>query len=237
MSEKPVLQMYGVSRIYGQGEHLVRALDNVDLQLERGEFVAVAGPSGSGKTTLLNVAAGLDQPTQGQVWISGQELGGMTRSQLARLRLHKIGSVFQAHNLVPVLTAEENAEFILLLRGVPARERKSRVGAILAEVGLEKMEGRKPAELSGGQQQRVAVARAIVAEPDLVLADEPTANLDSQTAFALLDLMEKLNRERGTTFLFSTHDPRVMSRARRIIHLLDGRADKDRAVLQRPNPQ
>ena len=237
MSEKPVLQMQGVSRIYGQGEHLVRALDNVDLQLERGEFVAVAGPSGSGKTTLLNVAAGLDRPTQGQVWISGQELNRMTRSQLARLRLQKIGSVFQAHNLVPVLTAEENAEFILLLRGVPATERKPKVGAILAEVGLEKMESRKPAELSGGQQQRVAVARAIVAEPDLVLADEPTANLDSQTAFALLDLMEKLNRERGTTFLFSTHDPRVMSRARRIIHLLDGRVDEDRAVLPQPNPQ
>ena len=228
--------MEAVSRLYHQGEQSIRALDEVNLQLAKGEFVAVAGPSGSGKTTLLNVAAGLDRATQGRVWIGGKELTRMTRGQLARLRLHKLGFVFQSHNLVPVLTAEENAEFILLLRGVPVRERRNKVRAILKEVGLEKMEGRKPAEMSGGQQQRVAVARAIVAEPELVLADEPTANLDSKTAFALLDLMDKLNRQHGTTFLFSTHDPRVMSRARRIIHLMDGRIERDETVLQKPNP-
>lgn len=236
MVEPVVLRMEAVSRLYHQGEQSIRALDEVNLQLAKGEFVAVAGPSGSGKTTLLNVAAGLDRATQGRVWIGGKELTRMTRGQLARLRLHKLGFVFQSHNLVPVLTAEENAEFILLLRGVPVRERRNKVRAILKEVGLEKMEGRKPAEMSGGQQQRVAVARAIVAEPELVLADEPTANLDSKTAFALLDLMDKLNRQHGTTFLFSTHDPRVMSRARRIIHLMDGRIERDETVLQKPNP-
>ena len=226
-----VLRVEGVSRIYRQGDQVVRALDGVSLELGKGEFVALAGPSGSGKTTLLNVAAGLDQPTQGSVWVNGQDLTRMTPTQLAGLRLREIGFVFQAHNLVPVLTAEENAEFILLLRGVPARDRRARIGEILREVGLQGLEHRKPSELSGGQQQRVAVARAIAAEPDLVLADEPTANLDSETAFALLDVMEKLNREHGTTFLFSTHDPRVMRRARRIIHLVDGRVEKDSPVV------
>ncbi|MFQ5929081.1 MAG: ABC transporter ATP-binding protein [Acidobacteriota bacterium] len=225
------LRFEGVSRIYQQGEQMIRALDEVNLELGEGEFVALAGPSGSGKTTLLNIAAGLDRPTQGTVWVGEQELTRMTRRRLAQLRLEEIGFVFQAHNLVPVLTAEENTEFILLLRGVPPRERRVNVRAILKEVGLEGMENRKPAELSGGQQQRVAVARAIAAEPDLVLADEPTANLDSKTAFALLDLMEKLNREHRTTFLFSTHDPRVMKRARRIIQLVDGRIEKDSPVV------
>lgn len=227
---EPVLRVESVSKLYHQGEQVVRALDRVTLCVNKGEFVAIAGPSGSGKTTLLNVAAGLDRPTEGTVWLGGQDLNRMTRGQLAALRLQKVGFVFQAHNLVPVLTAEENAEFVLLLKGLPAKERREKVRAILAEVGLEGLEARKPGELSGGQQQRVAVARAIAAEPDLVLADEPTANLDSETALALLDLMERLNREHGTTFLFSTHDPRVMNRARRIVQLVDGHVEKDSVV-------
>lgn len=226
-----VLKLENVSRIYRQGGQTTRALDNVRLTLEAGEFVAIAGPSGSGKTTLLNIAAGLDQPSHGDVWIRDQHLNQMSRQNLARLRLTQIGFIFQAYNLVPVLTAEENAEFILLLRGVPAGERKEKVRAVLKAVGLEGLENRRPAELSGGQQQRVAVARAIVTEPVLVLADEPTANLDSETALALMDLMEALNRQRGTTFLYSTHDPRVMKRAHRIIHLLDGHIEQDHPVI------
>jgi putative ABC transport system ATP-binding protein len=223
----PILQLDDVSRLYHQGDQTVRALDRVDLTLDRGEFVVVAGPSGSGKTTLLNVAAGLDLPSEGRVSVAGRALGTMSRRERGALRLHHIGFVFQAYNLVPVLSAEENAEFLLLLQGVPADERRRRVRAVLAEVGLEGLEHRRPAQLSGGQQQRVAVARAIVAEPWLVLADEPTANLDSTTAVALLDLMERLNRSHGTTFLFSTHDPRVMERARRHLQMVDGRIDRD----------
>jgi putative ABC transport system ATP-binding protein len=225
-----VLELENVSRIYRQGVQEVRALDGVSLKLLRGEFVAVMGPSGSGKTTLLNVAAGLDDPDTGTIRVLNQDISELSSHQRAQLRLNEIGFIFQAYNLVPVLTAAENAEFVLLLRGVEAAERQSRIRAILKEVGLEGMEGRRPAELSGGQQQRVAVARAIASEPALVLADEPTANLDSATAFSLLDLMEQLNREHGTTFLFSTHDPRVMKRARRIIQLLDGKVNKDQRV-------
>lgn len=221
------LRLEGVTRLYHQGDQVIRALSEVSLELDKGEFVALAGPSGSGKTTLLNVASGLDSPTRGTVYVNGQNLTQMKRSQLAQLRLEKIGFVFQSHNLIPVLTAHENAEFILLLRGVSVSERRARVRDILKEVGLEGMEDRRPSELSGGQQQRVAVARAIVAEPSLVLADEPTANLDSETAFALLDVMENLNRNHGTTFLFSTHDTRVMNRARRIVGLVDGRINTD----------
>jgi len=222
-----ILQLQNVSRLYHQGGETIRALDRVNLTLRQGEFVAIAGPSGSGKTTLLNVSVGLDQPTEGKVWVGGQDLTGMSAPALAQLRLNKVGFIFQSYNLVPVLSAEENAELILLLRGVPAAERKRTVHRVLKEVGLEGLENRRPSQLSGGQQQRVAVARAIVAEPALVLADEPTANLDSETAFALIDLMEKLNQEHHTTFLFSTHDPRVMKRAKRIIYLLDGRVEKD----------
>ncbi len=225
-----ILQFQNVSRLYHQGDETIRALDSVNLTLQRGEFVAIAGPSGSGKTTLLNVSVGLDQPSEGKVWVGGQDLTGMSAPQLARLRLNEVGFIFQSYNLVPVLSAQENAELILLLRGLPAAERKRSVLQVLKEVGLEGLENRRPSELSGGQQQRVAVARAIVAEPALVLADEPTANLDSETAFALIELMEKLNQEHDTTFLFSTHDPRVMKRAKRIIHLLDGRVEKDEAT-------
>ena len=216
--------------LYHQGGETIRALDGVNLTLRQGEFVAIAGPSGSGKTTLLNVSVGLDQPSEGKVWVGGQDLTGMSAPQLARLRLNEVGFIFQSYNLVPVLSAQENAELILLLRGLPAAERKRSVLQVLKEVGLEGLENRRPSELSGGQQQRVAVARAIVAEPALVLADEPTANLDSETAFALIELMEKLNQEHDTTFLFSTHDPRVMKRAKRIIHLLDGRVEKDEST-------
>jgi putative ABC transport system ATP-binding protein len=230
MSREEVLRLNNITRTYSQGDELIYALNQVDLEFRKGEFVAVAGPSGSGKTTLLNVAAGLDTPDTGTVFLHGQDITQKTAKEKARLRLNEVGFIFQSFNLVPVLSAEENAEFILLLRGVPAAERQAKVRQILAEVGLEGMEDRRPFQLSGGQQQRVAVARAIAAEPSLVLADEPTANLDTDTALALLHLMERLNRTHGTTFIFSTHDPRVMKRARRIIRLLDGKVESDERV-------
>lgn len=230
-----VLKFEDVSRHYQQGDVVVKALDHVDLTLERGEYVVLAGPSGSGKTTLLNVAAGLDTPTAGRVQLAGHDLAGLSRSQKARLRLSEIGFVFQAYNLIPVLTAEENAEFILLLQKVPTEERTRRIHSVLEKVGLKGLEQRRPGELSGGQQQRVAVARAIAAEPALVLADEPTANLDTETSFDLLDVMERLNHENGITFLFSTHDPRVMARAHRVIRMLDGRIKSDQPQKQASN--
>ena len=230
MKSDPVLVLEAVSKIYRQGRQSIRALDAVDLTISQGEFAAIAGPSASGKTTLLNLAAGLDEPDSGKVLLGDRDLTAMSRRAKARLRLHQVGFVFQSYNLVPVLSAQENAEFILLLQGVSPKERQARVRQILKEVGLEGVEHRRPSELSGGQQQRVAVARAIAADPILVLADEPTANLDSQTALALLDLMERLNRQHGTTFLFSTHDPRVMKRARRLIELVDGRIHRDRQL-------
>ena len=222
-----IVELTGVKKDYGQAEVVVHALRGIDLQLGAGEFTTVAGPSGSGKSTLLNIIGGLDRPSSGSVAVAGQDIGDLGRGALSRLRLERIGFVFQSYNLLPVLTAYENAEYVLLLRGVPAAERRRRVMAMLQEVGLAGMENRFPRELSGGQQQRVAIARAIVAEPALVLADEPTANVDSETAEALLDLMDKLNRERGVTFLFSTHDRRVMRRARRLIQLVDGRIERD----------
>jgi putative ABC transport system ATP-binding protein len=225
-----VVKLEGVSRVYRQGDQTVHALDHVSLRIRPGEMVVVAGPSGSGKTTLLNVAGGLDRPTEGKVWLENHDFSSMSRRALAQLRLHAIGFVFQAYNLIPVLSAEENAEFILLLRGVPAAPRRVKVRAALKAVGLEGLENRRPHQLSGGQQQRVAVARAIVAEPALVLADEPTANLDSAAASALLDLMVRLNQELGTTFLFSTHDPRVMQRARRVIQMMDGCIEGDETI-------
>ena len=230
IAKQPVVRLDSVSRIYQQGDQVIQALNKVTVEVHEAEFVVVAGPSGSGKTTLLNVAAGLDRPTSGDVWLKNHDLNGLSRRQRARVRLHEVGFVFQSYNLVPVLSAEENAEFILLLRGVSGAERREKVRLVLKEVGLEGLEDRRPAQLSGGQQQRVAVARAIVAEPSLVLADEPTANLDSKSAGSLLDLMERLNREHGSTFLFSTHDPRVMQRAHRIIEMRDGRIDRDERV-------
>lgn len=205
----------------------MEAVRGVDLEVFPDEFVAMAGPSGSGKTTVLNMLGGLTRPTRGKVWVDGLELSALPDRKLATVRREHIGFVFQSYNLLPMLTALENAEFTLLLQGVPARERRERVLRLFREIGLEGMEHRRPLKLSGGQQQRVAVARAVLGEPALVLADEPTANLDSATAEALLDVMQQLNRDKGTTFVFSTHDPRVMERAGRLIRLVDGRVAED----------
>lgn len=212
-----------LTKVYRQDSIAVTALRDVDLEIAAGEFVALVGPSGSGKSTLLNLLGGLDRPTSGRLWVADAELGTMSRHALAGLRLRKIGFVFQEYNLIPVLSALENVEYVMLLQGVADEERRRRALAILNEVGLAGLENRRPGELSGGQQQRVAVARAIVSEPALVLADEPTANLDSATGAALMDLMRQLNGEKGITFVFSTHDTMVMERARRLVRLKDGR--------------
>jgi putative ABC transport system ATP-binding protein len=216
-----------VCKTYPQDPNPVQAVRGVSLEIESGDFVAMAGPSGSGKTTMLNLLGGLTRPTSGRIWIGGDEITDMPDPALARLRLERIGFVFQAYNLLPVLSALENAEFTLLLRGVPSAERHRKVRELFEQMGMDGLEDRFPGKLSGGQQQRVAVARAVVGEPALVLADEPTANLDSVASAALLDVMERLNREHGTTFVFSTHDPRVMERARRLITLVDGEISED----------
>lgn len=216
-----------MSRVYGHDGIEVRALDDVTLEIPRGDFAVLVGPSGSGKTTLLNMIGGLDTPTSGKVWVAGQDIGGLSRSGLAELRLRHIGFVFQEFNLIPVLSALENVEFVMLLQGLPESERRSRSQALLNELGLEGLEHRRPSELSGGQQQRVAVARAIAAEPIIVLPDEPTANLDSKAGGALMDLMRRLNEEKGVSFVFSTHDPMVVERARRVIRMRDGRIEAD----------
>ena len=216
-----------VWKIYPQEPAPVEAVRGVSLDVAAGDFVALAGPSGSGKTTLLNMLGGLTRPTRGTVRLRGIELAGLSAAELARVRLEHVGFVFQAYNLLPVLSALENAEFTLLLRGVPTAERERRVLDLFGRIGMTGMEHRRPAKLSGGQQQRVAVARAVVGGPALVLADEPTANLDSATGEALLDMMEQLNRVERTTFVFSTHDPRVMRRARRLVHLVDGAIARD----------
>jgi putative ABC transport system ATP-binding protein len=222
-----VVSVTGVAKIYRQGTIEVHALRGIDLEVERGEFLALTGPSGSGKTTLLNLIGALDRPTRGTIVLEGIELGTLSRSALSRVRRDRIGFVFQAYNLIPVLTAYENAEMVVRLQDMPGDERRRRVMALLAEVGLGGMEHRRPDQLSGGQQQRVAIARAIASNPAVALADEPTANVDSKTAAMLLDIMEKLNRERAATFIFSTHDPRVMERAHRIVRLVDGRVESD----------
>jgi len=223
-----IVYCHNVEKIYQQGHVQVPALRGIEMVVERGEFTALAGPSGSGKTTLLNLIGGLDRPTVGEIRINGVSLEGMSESALTRLRLEKIGFVFQAYNLIPVLSAVENVEFVMLLQGIPAEERRERARRILQEVGLEDMMDRRPSQLSGGQQQRVAVARSIVANPHLVLADEPTANLDSKTGHDLLDIMLRLNSEKNITFIFSTHDHQVMERARRLIQLRDGKVVDDR---------
>lgn len=217
----------GLEKRYRQGEIEVPALRGVDLDIHRGDFATLAGPSGSGKTTLLNMIGGLDYPSAGKVIVDGQGLGALSKTDLAEMRLHKIGFVFQAYNLIPVLTAAENIEFILRLQGARAKERHERARAALANVGLEGLEDRRPSHLSGGQQQRVAVARALINRPAIVLADEPTANLDSHTAEGLIDLMADLNARHGTTFLMGTHDARVIARSRRHIELTDGRISSD----------
>jgi putative ABC transport system ATP-binding protein len=225
----PVLEARGVTKIYDTRGVETAALRGVDLAIGEGEFTALSGPSGSGKTTLLNLFGALDEPTQGEIRLDGQLLAELSPGQLSELRLRKLGFVFQAYNLIPVLTANENIEFVMELQGVPARERHARAEELLKAVELEGLGGKRPLEMSGGQQQRVAVARAIASRPRIVLADEPTANLDSGTASRLLDLMERLNAERGVTFLFSTHDPLVMDKARRNVRLHDGRVDSDEA--------
>jgi putative ABC transport system ATP-binding protein len=211
-----------VDKIFEQGELAVHALSDVDLEVKSGGFVCLSGPSGSGKTTLLNMIGGLDRPSDGEITVAGQRIDQMRMSDLAELRLQHIGFVFQAYNLIPVLSARENVEFVMQLQGLPAHERSQRALAILDQVGLNGMEDRRPGELSGGQQQRVAVARAIVSNPALILADEPTANLDSATAEKLMELMRELNAQIGTTFIISTHDKLVMSYARRLIKMHDG---------------
>lgn len=225
-----VLQFSGVTRVYKQGAVDVHALRGLDLTVQRGEFSALVGPSGSGKTTALNMAGALDAPTSGTVLVDGEDIGQMTARQRSHLRRDKLGFVFQAYNLIPVLTAFENAEAVLALQGVGPEERKTKVMAVLEELGIADMAHRRPDQLSGGQQQRVAIARAIASDPVIVLADEPTANLDSATAENLLNVMHRLNEDRGITFLFSTHDARVVAHARRVVTLVDGRVESDRSV-------
>ncbi len=219
-----------LNKIFGEGELAVHALCDLNLDVQAGSFLCLSGPSGSGKTTLLNLIGGLDSPSSGEITVAGRRVDNMSKGQLADMRLRHMGFVFQAYNLIPVLSAQENVEFVMQLQGVHHRERAEKSRAILKEVGLQGLENRRPAELSGGQQQRVAVARALVSEPDLVLADEPTANLDSHTAENLMQLLLKLNEHHGTTFIISTHDKLVMGYARRLIKMRDGKIEDDVAL-------
>jgi len=224
----PVLEAVGVVKDYvDRGQVTTHALRGVDLAVEKGEFMAIAGPSGSGKSTLLNLLGALDLPTAGTIRVDGRDLASLGAPALADLRRDRIGFVFQAYNLIPVLSAMENAEYVLELRGVPAMERRRRVDELFARMGLAQLRDKRPPKMSGGQQQRVAVARAIACEPAVVLADEPTANLDQATGRSLVDLMHELNRERGVTFVFSTHDPMVLERAERVVRLVDGKVASD----------
>lgn len=227
MKGQSIVRLENTTKIYHQGKIAVRAVDALSLNIGKGDFAALCGPSGSGKTTVLNLIGGLDFPTSGKVLLEDQDLTTLSRSQVSVIRRDRIGFVFQAYNLIPVLTAYENAEFVLKLQGVSKQECRDRVMAILDEVGLGGLENRRPDEMSGGQQQRVAIARAIVTRPAIVLADEPTANVDSTTAETLLDIMQQLNKDYGVTFFFSTHDQRVMDRAYRLIRLLDGKIESD----------
>lgn len=218
-----IIECDNIRKIYHEGTQEITALDGVNLTIKKGEFLALAGPSGSGKTTLLNIMGGIDHPDEGRVTLDGIALNRLTSSELADMRLRKVGFVFQAFNLIPVLSALENVEFVMLLQGIPASQRLARARAILDEVGLRDMHGRRPANLSGGQQQRVAVARAVVGNPSVVLADEPTANLDSRTGARLLAIMKEMNLRRNVTFVFSTHDRMVMEYASRVVSIKDGR--------------
>jgi putative ABC transport system ATP-binding protein len=222
-----IVECEKICRNYGEGSLEVRAVRDLDLTVDEGEFVSLSGPSGSGKTTLLNLIGGLDRLSSGEITVAGRRLDTLSKTELADLRLHEIGFVFQAYNLIPVLSAYENVEFIMQLQGVAADERRRLAREILAEVGLGGLGDRRPGELSGGQQQRVAVARAIVSQPAIVLADEPTANLDSETSSELLQTMEALNASRGTTFIVASHDPRVIEFARRRIRMRDGQINAD----------
>jgi len=222
-----VIETRDLLRKFGAEETEVIALDHVSVDIEEGEFTAIIGPSGSGKTTLLHLIGGLDEPDSGAVYLSGTNIAQMSGNELSDFRRDHIGFIFQAYNLIPVLSAEENIEYIMLLQGIPTAKRKARVREMLAMVGLEGLGDRRPAHLSGGQQQRVAVARAMASNPDIILADEPTANLDSKTGISLLDVMRELNEQQNMTFVFSTHDQKIMDRATRLIHLRDGAVEKD----------
>lgn len=226
-----MIDAHNVSKMYNPKTIPVYAVNNVHLHLQEGEFSALVGPSGSGKTTLLNLMGGLDKPDKGNIYIRGIDITKLSPARLIDFRLHNIGFVFQSFNLIPVLTAKENAEFIMLLQGRKKKERQQRMEQLFQEIGLADKMNVRPAQLSGGQQQRVAVARALASRPQFILADEPTANLDSVSASNLLDLMEKMNREERMTFLFSTHDQRVIERARRVITLVDGSIASDTAVV------
>jgi len=222
-----IVELRGLDKHYQQGELQVKAIDNVSLTIEKRDFAALCGPSGSGKTSILNLIGGLDSATSGKVLLEGMDLSALSNGELAEVRKNRVGFVFQSYNLIPVMTAYENAAFVLELQDIKPAMIRARVMKALADVGLAGMEERRPDQMSGGQQQRVAIARAIATSPAIVLADEPTANVDSKTAELLLDLMEKLNREQGVTFLFSTHDQHVIDRAKRIIHILDGQVESD----------
>jgi putative ABC transport system ATP-binding protein len=222
-----LIELKNISKVYRLGNQEIPALTDVSLAFDEGEFAVLAGPSGSGKTTALNLIGCLDRPTSGEVIVSDLDLGAASSKQLADFRLHHIGFIFQSYNLIPVLTAAENAEFTLMLQKVPKLKRRKIVCQLFADLGIDGLEDRRPADLSGGQQQRVAIARAMAANPHVILADEPTANLDSHTAEELLDLMRQLNQEKGTTFIFSSHDDRVISQAQRVIRLEDGRLADD----------
>lgn len=234
--EKTVIDAHNISKVYNPETIPVYAVNNVHLHLLEGEFTALVGPSGSGKTTLLNLIGGLDKPHEGNIYINGTDITKLSTGKLIDFRLHNIGFVFQSFNLIPVLTAKENTEFIMLLQGIKKSEREKRLQQLFKEIGLEDKIDMRPSQLSGGQQQRVAVARALASRPHFILADEPTANLDSVSASNLLDLMEKLNREENMTFLFSTHDQRVIERARRVITLVDGRIASDSAAVPTSGP-
>ena len=225
-----LIELKNLSKVYHTTAVPVHAVKNVTLKIEKQEFTSIVGPSGSGKTTLLNLIGGLDKPTEGSVLIEGTDISTLKSNRLIEYRLHHIGFVFQAYNLIPVFTARENVEFIMLLQGISKAKREKRATELLSAVGLADRLNSRPSQLSGGQQQRVAVARALASKPNFVLADEPTANLDSQTAEALLDLMGKLNKDFNMTFVFSTHDPRVIKRARRIVMLEDGAIKSDEIV-------
>jgi putative ABC transport system ATP-binding protein len=222
-----VIEVRNVEKIYNDSEVKVHAVNNVSLTFEEGEFAAIVGPSGSGKTTLLNMLGGLDNPTSGEIIVGGQNMNTLKGSKLIDFRLHNIGFVFQSYNLIPVLTAKENTEFVMQMQGTPKSIREERVKELLTAVGLGDRLNSRPSRLSGGQQQRVAVARALASKPKFILADEPTANLDSKSTETLLDIMEELNKEENITFIFSTHDTRVMKKARRVITLEDGKILSD----------
>ncbi len=224
---RDVIVTEGVTKVYAADGIPVNALGGIDLTIRSGEFTALMGPSGSGKTTFLNIISGLDNPTEGKVWLAGKVLSDMSGNELSDFRRDNIGFIFQAYNLIPVLTVEENIEYIMLLQGVSKAERHERVTSMLESVGLKGLANRNPTQLSGGQQQRVAIARAMVSKPAIILADEPTANLDSKTGADLLAIMNRLNVETGMTFIFSTHDPMVKESARRLITLHDGQIDTD----------